>query len=98
MDWREATGDDTLLNLVRKARDKGEWGSGSLIVKESMIVDNESACLTIDWQVEMPTLMNHSLGGCKIHDSNERRFRKLTVIRVGCRVCDVANKHAELVE
>ncbi len=23
------TGNDTLLELVRKARDKGEWGSGS---------------------------------------------------------------------
>jgi hypothetical protein len=29
MDWK-ATGDDTLLGLVREGREKGEQGSGSL--------------------------------------------------------------------
>jgi hypothetical protein len=29
MDWKEATGDDTLLDLVREGREKGEEGSES---------------------------------------------------------------------
>ena len=49
MDWKEATGDDTLLDLVREGREKGEQGSESSSrrrrkIKESMFVNYESVC------------------------------------------------------
>jgi hypothetical protein len=50
LDWKEATGDDTLLDLVREGREKGER-QGSEIprwrrwkIKESMFVNYESVC------------------------------------------------------
>jgi hypothetical protein len=49
MDWKEATGDDTLLDLIREGREKGEQRSESLSrrrwdIKESMFVNYESVC------------------------------------------------------
>ena len=42
MDWKEATGDDNLLDLVREGREKSEQGSESTSqrpwkIKESMV-------------------------------------------------------------
>jgi hypothetical protein len=50
MDWKEATGDDTLLDLVREGREKGEQGSENLSrgrwkIKESMSINYECVCV-----------------------------------------------------
>jgi hypothetical protein len=51
MDWKEATGDDTLLDLVHEGREKGEQGSESPSrkwrkINESMFPKLRAAVLT----------------------------------------------------
>jgi hypothetical protein len=50
VDWKEGTGDGTLLRLVREGREKGEQGSKSPSrnrwnIKESMLVNYERVCV-----------------------------------------------------
>ena len=58
MYWKEATGDDTLLDLVREGREKGEQGSENprqrrWKIKESMFVNYESVIVDSSYSAEI---------------------------------------------
>ena len=88
MDWREATGDDTLLDLVREGREKNEEGSenptwGRWKIKGSILLITRASVLTshtaleilcgLSLQVDTSTYIKHSLGNRKLSHSNERK-------------------------
>jgi hypothetical protein len=59
MDWKESTGDDTLLDLVREEREEGEQGSENPSRrrwkrKESMFVNYESVCVDHSYSAKNP--------------------------------------------
>jgi hypothetical protein len=66
MDWKEATGDDARLDLVREGRKKVEQGSESPSrrrwkIKESMLLNYESICVDSSYSPGNP--MNLDLTG-----------------------------------
>jgi hypothetical protein len=63
MDWKEATGGDTLLGLVREGREKGEQGSESPSrrrwkIKESMFVHYESVWVDSSYSTGNPVIVD----------------------------------------
>ena len=74
MDWKEATGDDTVPDLVREGREKVEQGSESPSrrrwkIKGSMLLNCESICADNSYSVGNPVNVDLTGGDVDIYQT-----------------------------